>query len=64
MQSFASSSLTVTIDTVPPTVANVVVGNNQWSSNYLTYLTQLNSQNVGGYSIPVGSGAQLLPLPW
>jgi uncharacterized repeat protein (TIGR01451 family) len=49
---------------VPPTVTNVVVAGSAWSSSFLSYLATLSPENVGGYSIPVGSGAQLLPLPW
>ena len=30
----------------------------------MSYLAAQNPNNAGGYSIPVGSGAQLLPLPW
>ena len=47
-----------------PRVANVVVGSDAWSDNFLGYLAAQNPNNAGGYSIPVGSGAQLLPLPW
>ena len=37
-----------------PEVVGVHVGGSAWTSVSL----------AGGYSIPVGSGAQLLPLPW
>ena len=47
-----------------PAVANVVVGSTAWTSSFLGYLAAQNSRNVGGYSIPVGSGAQLTTLPW
>ena len=30
----------------------------------MSSLASLGSQNVGGYSIPVGSGSQLVTLPW
>jgi uncharacterized repeat protein (TIGR01451 family) len=53
---------TTVIDT--PRVVNVVVGSDAWSSSFLSYLAAQNPSNAGGYSIPVGSGAQLLPLPW
>ncbi len=46
-----------------PAVTNVVVGSTAWTGGFLSYLATQNSQNVGGYSIPIGSGAQLLPLP-
>ena len=46
-----------------PTVTNVLVSSTAWTTTYLSNLASQNSMNVGGYSIPVGSGAQLLPLP-
>ena len=46
-----------------PEVTNVMVGSTGWSSAFLSYLASQNSQNVGGYSIPVGSGDQLRPCP-
>ncbi len=55
-QSSASAALSVTIDTTPPKVTNVVIGSNLWSTSFLTYLTTLSGKNVGGYSVPVGSG--------
>ena len=55
---------TATVVGVVPKVTNVVVGSDAWSSSFLSYLAAQNPNNVGGYSIPVGSGAQLLPLPW
>ena len=48
----------------PPTVTNVLVSSTDWNPAFLSYLASLGSQNVGGYSIPVGSGSQLLSLPW
>ncbi len=48
----------------PPEVTNVVIDSTAWNSTFLSYLASLGSQNVGGYSIPVGSGAQLTTLPW
>ena len=47
-----------------PTVTNVLVSSTNWNPTFLSYLASLGSQNVGGYSIPVGSGSQLLSLPW
>ncbi len=55
---------TITLTNVAPTVTNVLVSSTDWNSTFLSYLASLGSQNVSGYSIPVGSGAQLLPLPW
>jgi hypothetical protein len=54
----------IVIDTTAPTVTNVLLSSTTWNATFLSYLTSLGSQNVGGYSIPVGSGSQLLPLPW
>ncbi len=52
--------------TVPsqPAVMNVLVSSTDWNSTFLSYLASLSIQNVGGYSIPVGSGSQLATLPW
>jgi hypothetical protein len=49
---------------VAPTVTNVLVDGTNWNSTFLSYLASLDPQNVGGYSIPVGSGSQLVTLPW
>jgi hypothetical protein len=48
----------------PPTITNVLVSSTTWNSTFLNYLASLSSQNVGGYSIPVGSGSQLVTLSW
>ncbi|MHB9045770.1 MAG: Ig-like domain-containing protein [Pirellulales bacterium] len=48
-----SPPLAVTVDTRPPAVAGVLIGGSSWTGG-----------NAGGYSIPVGSGQQLAPLPW
>jgi hypothetical protein len=48
----------------PPTVTNVLLSSTNWNSTFLSYLASLGSQNVGGYSIPVGGGSQLVALPW
>ena len=42
-----------------PTVTNVLVSSTAWTTTYLSNFASQNSINVGGYSIPVGSGAQL-----
>ena len=55
---------TWTVDMTPPTVTNVLVRGSTWTSGFTSYLATLNSRNVSGYSIPVGSGSQLLTLPW
>ncbi len=39
----------------PPVVTNVLVRGSTWTSSFASY---------AGYSIPVGSGAQLVTLPW
>jgi hypothetical protein len=52
------------IDKTVPTVKNVVVSSTHWDSTFLSSLALLSSKNVGGYSIPVGGGAQLVALPW
>ncbi|MHB1037685.1 MAG: Ig-like domain-containing protein [Pirellulales bacterium] len=59
-----SPPLAVTIDTKIPTVTNVLVGGSGWTGDFLADLNAAGSQNVGGYSIPVGSGRQLAPLGW
>jgi hypothetical protein len=59
-----STASTATVAGIMPKVTNVVVGSEAWSSSFLSYLAAQNPNNAGGYSIPVGSGAQLLPLPW
>jgi uncharacterized repeat protein (TIGR03803 family) len=56
-----SNSFTVT---AAPQVTNVTVDGSAWSSTFLSYLSSLSSANVNGYSIPVGSSAQLNTLPW
>ena len=48
----------------PPTVTNVAVVSTAWTSAYLSSSATQNSMNIGGYSIPVGSGSQLATLPW
>jgi hypothetical protein len=42
-------------DTISPTVTNVLVRGTAWTPSFPSY---------NGYSIPVGSGSQLLSLPW
>ncbi|MHB1037111.1 MAG: Ig-like domain-containing protein [Pirellulales bacterium] len=59
-----SPSLAVTIDTKPPTVANVLVGSTRWTGEFLAELNAASGQNVGGCSISVGTGAQLSPVAW
>ena len=62
--STVSGSSTATVARIMPRVTNVVVGSDAWSGSFLSYLAAQNPNNAGGYSIPVGSGAKLLPLPW
>ncbi|MHB1034819.1 MAG: Ig-like domain-containing protein [Pirellulales bacterium] len=59
-----SPPLAVTIDTRPPAIKNLLVGGTNWTGDFLAELAAEGSQNAGGYSIPVGSGSQLAPLPW
>ncbi|MHB9045519.1 MAG: Ig-like domain-containing protein [Pirellulales bacterium] len=59
-----SPPLKVTVDTKNPTVQNVLVGSTRWTGEFLAELNAASSQNVGGYSVPVGTGSQLLPLAW
>ncbi len=49
-----SAPVIFTITPAAPQVVGVSVSGSAWTSSSL----------VGGYSIPLGSGAQLLPLPW
>jgi hypothetical protein len=56
--------LTPAVAVPPPAVSNVVVSGSAWSSSFMSALLALNANNVGGYSIPVGSSAQLNALPW
>lgn len=46
-----------------PTVSDVNVSSTAWVSEYLDYL-ETSSLGTDGYSIPVGSSAQLTTLPW
>jgi hypothetical protein len=62
---FPSYSMTVIdLAVAPPKVTNVLVGSTNWNATFLSYLASQNGMNVGGYSIPVGSGSQLATLPW
>lgn len=47
----------------PPTVVDVTVSSTAWTSSFIDYL-QGSSSGAEGYSIPTGSSAQSLPLPW
>jgi hypothetical protein len=47
----------------PPRVADFLVSSSAWSGDFLDYLSA-HGLGDGGYSIPVGSAAQLAPLPW
>jgi hypothetical protein len=60
----STSGSTSWVVPAPPEVSNITVDGTAWSSTFLSYLSSLNSANAGGYSIPVGSSAQLAPLPW
>ena len=58
-----TDTATVSGPAVLPTVTNVVLSGTTWTPAFLSSLALLGSQNVGGYSIPVGGGSQLLTLP-
>ena len=51
------------LSVTPPSVTDVTVSSTDWSSSFFDYL-QANSLGSEGYSIPTGSTAQSLPLPW
>ncbi len=51
------------LSTVPPTVSDVNVSGSQWTGPFIDYLETSGLGN-DGYSIPVGSSAQLTSLPW
>ncbi|MCX5660515.1 MAG: right-handed parallel beta-helix repeat-containing protein [Planctomycetota bacterium] len=48
----------------PPRVTKVLVKGSGWSSGFLGFLAAQGLGDSDGYVIPVGSGAQLAPLPW
>jgi hypothetical protein len=58
-----SNQTSYLIATPPPAVAAVVVGSDQWSASFVSYLQSAGLGN-GGYAIPVGSTSQLNTLPW
>ncbi len=47
-----------------PQVTSVQVAGTSWSPTFLNYLQTHGQGNGSGYSIPVGSNAQLQALPW
>jgi hypothetical protein len=49
---------------IPPTVVNTLVAGTGWTATYLSYLQGAGLGNSNGYSVPVGSSAQLMTLPW
>ena len=53
------------VDATAPVINGVYVRGSDWSAGFLSYLgtSGLGSSDLG-YAIPVGSGAQLNPLPW
>jgi len=55
-------AITLIVDSAPPVVEEVLVSSSQWTAQYFTNLLTAGLGD-GGYSIPVGSGQQLLPLP-
>lgn len=48
----------------PPEVTGVLLKGSTWSASLLSYLSAHGLGDAGGYAVPVGSGAQLAPLPW
>ena len=48
---------------IPPTVMDVLVAGTGWDQGFLDFL-EAEGLGEGGYSIPVGSAAQLDELPW
>ena len=54
--------LTSDVD-LAPQVVEVLVRGADWSPSFMNYLAG-HGQGNGGYAIPVGSGAQLAPIPW
>ena len=60
---FESLESRLMLSGTPPTVVDVNVSSTSWSSAFVSYL-ESNSLGTNGYSIPVGSSAQLDPLPW
>jgi hypothetical protein len=55
---------TMTIDVIaPPEVVEVVVSGSSWSPAFLEEL-QAAGWGAAGYAIPVGTTAQMQPLPW
>ena len=60
-----NATTTLKVHGIPgPVVTNVLVGSTSWSSTFLSHLASFDSRNVGGYSLPVGSGSQLATSPW
>jgi hypothetical protein len=49
---------------LPAEVTNVLVDGTSWSSGYYGALASAGQGNGQGYSIPVGSSAQMATLPW
>ena len=51
------------LDAVAPQVVDVLVRGRQWRPAFLDHLAS-QGRGVGGFSIPAGDPAQLLPAPW
>jgi hypothetical protein len=59
-----SNTAQTTIDFTIPQVVGVQVDGTGWSPSFLAALQTAGEGNGTGYAIPVGSAAQLAPLPW
>jgi endonuclease/exonuclease/phosphatase family metal-dependent hydrolase len=59
----SSATASVSLNVIPPQVANVMVDGTGWTPDYLSEL-QANGLGSGGYSIPVHSINQLQTLGW
>ncbi|MAE64914.1 MAG: hypothetical protein CMJ18_11650 [Phycisphaeraceae bacterium] len=60
----ATSNGTVSVVPLPPRVTSVLIGGTAWTGAFLDALEPAGSGGARGYAIPVGSVAQLDPLPW
>jgi hypothetical protein len=53
----------IALSGTPPAVVGLAVTSTEWAPAYISYLDS-NGLGSGGYSIPVGSNAQTIALPW
>ena len=59
-----SNTAHATIRFTIPQVVGVQVDGTGWAPSFLAALQAAGEGNGTGYAIPVGSAAQLVPLPW